>query len=329
MENYKDEIRSSRKGCLGSSDASMLARIANAGIVPKSAYKRLAICKGLVDYEEIPTNSAMAFGDFIEMEIYKNISASDDRYQSNPLWVSDKFSRKNVKLISHPDIVLMDDATKTIYIYEVKTTQDTVANTKYVYKAQLYTHYIIGKEKAEKQGRWKIKLYLIHYDTNGLDLTQPFEFDPNRISKHEVRFNSQVFDAAKGMDIVSSFLEDMTEYYDGDEIDESYLPEHIKAKFDALAVAVADVKEKEAKIKAFKEMLYDFLLEKDIKSIKGVNFTITRIDPTLSVSTDYKAIFEKEIAEKTPYKARRLAQKYRKETKKSGYVAIKEKVSNK
>ena len=37
----------------------------------------------------------------------------------------------------------------------------------------------------------------------------------------------------------------------------------------------------------------------------------------------------KEIAEKTPYKARRLAQKYRKETKKSGYVAIKEKVSNK
>ena len=326
--DYKDEIRNTRRGCLGSSDAAMLARIANANSVPKSALKRLAVCKGLVDYEEVPTNAAMAFGDFAENEIYKSILATDERYLSNPMWVSEKFSRKNVKLISHPDIVLFDEEKKTIFVYEVKATQDDIANTKQTYKAQLYVHYTIGKEKANKMGKWKIKVYLIHYDTNGLDLTKPFEFDPNRVSKSEVRFNVPVFDVGKGMDIVSAYLEDMTEYYDGDEIDEAYLPEHIKAKFDALAVAVAEVKARETKIKAFKEMLYDFLCEKNIKSIKGTNFTITRVDPTKQVSTDYKSLFENEIAAKTPLKARRLAAKYRKETKKSGYVSIKEKVNN-
>ena len=129
------------------------------------------------------------------------------------------------------------------------------------------------------------------------------------------------------MDIVSKFLDDMNEYYAGDEIDETYLPVEIKEQFDALAVMVAEVKERENKIADFKAKLYKFLNEKDIKSIKGEKFTITRVDESVVASTDYKALFENEIAAKTPRKAKRLAAKYRKETKKKGYVTIKEKVS--
>ena len=44
MENYKEEIANTRKGCLGSSDGKTLAQIATLGIVPKSAYKRMAGC---------------------------------------------------------------------------------------------------------------------------------------------------------------------------------------------------------------------------------------------------------------------------------------------
>lgn len=326
MENYKDEIRASRKGCLGSSDATMLARIANAGVVPKSAYKRLAVCKGLIEHEDVPVNAAMAAGDFIENEIFKYISATDDRYLSNPMWVSKKYSRHNVKLISHPDIVLMDEKTKTIYIYEVKTTSEPVEATKYLYKAQLYVHNIIGKEIAAEK-KWRVKVFLLHYDTNGLDLTQGIEFDPSRLTKSVVRFHVAPFDVNLGMDIVSKFLDDMNEYYAGDEIEESYLPIEIKEQFDALAVMVAEVKERENKIADFKAKLYKFLNEKDIKSIKGEKFTITRVDESVVASTDYKALFENEIAAKTPRKAKRLAAKYRKETKKKGYVTIKEKVS--
>ena len=62
--NYKEEIVSSRKGAMGGSDATMLAQIASIGFVPKSAQKRLAICKGLIEREDIVT-TAMAFGDYI------------------------------------------------------------------------------------------------------------------------------------------------------------------------------------------------------------------------------------------------------------------------
>ena len=62
MEDYKIDIEQSRKGNLGSSDARMLQQIAELGVVPKSAVKRLAIVKGLAENDNVYT-PAMAFGD--------------------------------------------------------------------------------------------------------------------------------------------------------------------------------------------------------------------------------------------------------------------------
>ena len=120
VKDYKNEIAATRVGCIGSSDGKMLSQIAALGTIPKSAYKRLAVVKGLIPQVEIPKNSAIQAGDDLEMIVYSHLKAQDPRYESNPLWVSEKYSTKNCKLISHPDLVLQDDASKVLNVYDYK-----------------------------------------------------------------------------------------------------------------------------------------------------------------------------------------------------------------
>ena len=320
---YKNEIAATRKGSLGSSDGRMLAQIASLGCVPKSAYKRLAVVKGLIPHDEIPKNAAIIAGDTIENIVFDNLKSQDPRYESNPLWVSEKYSRKNCKLISHPDYVLQDEARKIINIYECKTTKHSVAETRQTYKAQLYLHYQHGLERAKKLGDdWKVRLFLVHYSTEGLDLTEGIEYDPSRLTVKEVRFSEKYFDVAKAMDIVDDFLETFDSYYEGDEVNADLLPEKVKSQFENVAAMLVEIKERENKVKAFKEYLYKFMLEKDIKSIKNPYFSITRVDATVSKSFDAKKFIE-DIKKVHPRKANKIVAQYTKTQNRSGFVNIK------
>lgn len=329
MEDYKDDVAKSRVGCLGSSDGKMLQQISALGYVPKSAYKRLAVCKGLVEQEDIPRTAAIKAGDEMEMLIYKHLSSNDPRYQSNPKWVSEKYSYANVKLIAHPDLVLKDDARKTLFVYEVKTTKYSVEETRQTYKAQLFIEYILGKEVCETLGRdWNVKLFLVHYDTNNLNLAQlmaenALEIDPTRLTVKEVRFTSTAyFDIKKSMGIVDEFLETFTEYYEGDEVDANLLPANIKSQFEDIAVAFQEMEDRKVRVEAFKKRLYDFMVEKNIKSIKNDFFSITRVDPTESKTFDGKRYLE-DLSKAHPRKANKIAKNYTKTTKRSGYATIK------
>lgn len=321
--DYKQEIASTRVGCLGSSDAALLARIDNAGGIPKSAKKRLAVVKGLLPNEEIPQTAAIRAGDAMELAIYEHLSAQNDGYQSNPLWVSRAYSKRNVKLISHPDIVFEDINTKTLYVYEVKTTKKSVEETKNTYRAQLYIHNIIAKERAAENGKdWKVKLFLVHYDTSGLDLEQDIEFDPSRMTLHEIRMWAKVFDVDKAMTITDNYLETLTEYYDEDEVDANLLPANVKQEFDRITNVLIEIKEREQKVEEFKKTLYAFLKEKNIKSIKNEVFSVTRIDDTQSIGFDHKRFLE-DYAKEHRNLYRKLIRKYEKVTNRKGYVLIK------
>ena len=329
MENYKDDVAQSRVGCLGSSDGKMLAQICALGYVPKSAYHRLAVCKGLVEQEDIPMTAAVKAGDAMEMLIYKHLSANDPRYESNPRWVSKKYSVPNVTLIAHPDMVLKDDARKTLYIYETKTTKYTVEETRQSYKAQLFIEYIIGKELCEEYGKdWNVKLSLVHYNTDGLDLAQlladdALELDPTRLTVKEVRFTStNFFDIKKSLGIVDTFLATFTEYYEGEEIDADMLPANVKTQFTDIAVALQEIKEREKAVEDFKKRLYDFMVEKDIKSISNDFFSISRVDPTESKTFDGKKYLE-ELGKTHPRKAKKILAEFTKTTKRKGYATIK------
>lgn len=327
MEDYKQDIAETRKGCLGSSDAKLLAQVASAGIVPKSAYKRLAVVKGLTPNEEIPRTAAVVAGDIIEQAIFAHISSVEDGYESNPRWESKKFSRKNVKLISHPDIVFQDNVKKILFIYEVKTTKRSLMETKDAYKEQLYIHYIHGKERCAKLGKgWRVKLFLVHYSTDGLDLeNEGVEFDPSRLSLAECR-PRPLFNVALAMDIIDDFLSGFTEYYQ-DEIEEEYLPANVRDEFAAISTVMQEIKEREQKIEAFKAKLYKFLCEKNIKIIKSELFSISRIDESEVHQFDSKKHLD-DFAKTHPVAYKRLVAKYDKCVQRKGYAKITMKKEN-
>ena len=68
QQDYKNEIRSSRCGALGSSDGKLIISVAESGVIPKFAYKRLAVCKGLIEQEDIPrTHSINVNGEMAQL----------------------------------------------------------------------------------------------------------------------------------------------------------------------------------------------------------------------------------------------------------------------
>ena len=331
QQDYKNEIRNTRCGSLGSSDGKLILQVAESGVIPKSAYKRLAVCKGLIVQEDIPYTAAVRAGDELEMLVFEHLKANEDRYQSNPCWVSKTYSRKNVNLLAHPDIVLQDDEKKVLNVYEVKCTKFTFEQTKDTYKAQLIIHWVIANEIAKELGGYKVRLSLAHYSTNGTNLEDGFEFDPSRLTVKTLRNMeklSKSYHLSEAMDIIDNFLETFTEYYEDEEIQSTYLPEKVKEEFDAISNVLSEIKEREQKVDEFKQKLFGFMVDKGVKSIKSDTWSITRVDATESVSVDYKAIFINEIEKKRPYVARRLKEEYKKTTPRKGYVTIKTNKNN-
>jgi hypothetical protein len=321
--DYKQDIRQTRLNSLGSSDAKMLQQIAVLGSVPRSAYKRLAVCKGLIEQTEIPYTDAVRFGDEIEQAIFGYLSETCNGYVSNPLWVSNKYSRKNCKCITHPDIVRFDYENKVLYVYEVKASRYTTTQVRSEYEYQLLHHWLLANEKVkELDGNWKVKLFLVHYQTDGLDLSQSQEFDVERLTIKQLRFgNTKTYELAKAMDIVDAFLEDFNEFYEGDEIDSTYLPEKVKQEFDTITNVLAEIKERETKVEEFKVRLFDFMKAHDVKSIKNESWSITRVDPTESCQFDSKA-FLQDYATKHPRAYKKLVSGFEKVVKRKGSVQI-------
>jgi hypothetical protein len=123
------------------------------------------------------------------------------------------------------------------------------------------------------------------------------------------------------MDIINDFLVGFNEYYDGDEIESEYLPEKVKQEFDAITTILSEIKEREAKVEEFKTRLYDFMKEHDIKSIKSIDWGITRVDSSESRQFDSKA-FLSEYATKHPRLYQKLVKSYEKVVKRKGSVQI-------
>ena len=325
MEEYKVNILNTRKGCLGGSDAKMLSGIASMGYVPASAKKRLAVCKGLIEHENI-TSRVMQYGDYIETMVYESLHSKDERWQSNPCLVSDKYSRKNVKCIDHVDFLLVDDKKKEVTIGDCKASKLSTVEVRNEYKAQLAHHRLMGAELCAKLGKgYKLKLVLCHYNMDGVDVDAPFAFDPERLTVQGIKPASLDYDLPTAMDIANDYLETLDAWYEGDEIDADYLPANVKDEFNAITDVLAEIKERETKVEEFKAKLADFMESHGIKFVKCPTWSITYVAPSQSISVDYKTMAEKELFEGHPTKARRLMGKYKKTTNKKAYVTIRTK----
>ena len=323
MEDYKSDIIATRTGCLGGSDAKLIQGIAIANKIPQSAMKRLAVCKGLAEQPQF-TNPAIEFGNYVESMVFESLHSQDKRWQSNPCLVSTKYSRPNCKVIDHIDFYLQDDEKKVLILGECKGTRLTYEKTYDEYKWQLLHHYLLGCEKAKELGGYKVKVMLCHYCTEGIDLTQPFDFDPSRLTVKTLRNMeklSKSYHIAEAMDIIDNFLETFNEFYE-DEVDGNLLPEKVKNEFDQVTTFLTEIKEREKKVDDFKKKLTKFMVSKGIKGIKNDAWSITLVNESESVSVDYKAIFANEIEAKKPRVANKLKKQYKKVTKKKAYIKI-------
>lgn len=324
MNEHKSDIIATRTGCLGGSDARLIQSIAEAGKIPQSAMKRLAVCKGLAEQPQF-TNQAIEFGNYVESMVFESLHSQDERWQSNPCLVSTKYSRPNCKVIDHVDFFLQDDEKKVLVLGECKGTRSTYEQTYDEYRWQLMHHYLLGCEKAKELGDYKVKVMLCHYLTDGIDLTQHFEFDPSRLTVKTLRNMeklSKSYRIAEAMDLIEAFLEDFNEYYDGDEIPYELLPANVQGQFDDITTLLTEIKEREDKVAVFKEKLYSFLAEKNIKSIRNEAWSITRVDPTESKQFDSKRYLE-DFAAKHPRQFKKMRSEYEKTVRKKGFVTIK------
>ena len=329
MNEAKQEIIATRTGCLGGSDARLIQSIAEAGKIPQSAMKRIAVCKGLAEQPQF-TNPAIEFGNYVESMVFESLHSQDKRWQSNPCLVSTKYSKPNCKVIDHVDFFLQDDEKKVIILGECKATRSTYEQTYDEYRWQLLHHYLLGCEMAKELVGYKVKVMLCHYCTDGIDLTQPFEFDPSRLTVKTLRNMeklSKSYHLAEAIDIIDNFLETFTEYYE-DEVDGNLLPEKVKTEFDQVTTFLTEIKEREKKVEDFKKRLTEFMVSKGIKGIKTDAWAITLVNESESVSVDYKAIFANEIEAKKPRIANRLKKQYKKVTKKKAYCMIKVRDNN-
>lgn len=319
---YKQDIIQTRTGNVGSSDARMLQQIAELGQVPKSAYKRMAVIKGLAENEDI-TTPAMRFGDYIENQVFANLKATGENWQSNPCVYSKKYKRTNVGCLTHIDFLLQDDENKVLTVGECKATKLSFEQARHEYAFQLYHHFLLAQELAKSLGGYKIKVVLCVYDANDVDYDN-HEFDPSRLTVKQLRNiekEANTYRLSDAMDIINDFLENFNEYYEGDEIESEYLPEKVRQEFDTITTILAEIKERETKVEEFKARLYEFMLSHDIKSIKNEAWGITRVDATESRQFDSKA-FLSDYAAKHPRLYQKLVKSYEKVVKRKGSVQI-------
>jgi hypothetical protein len=324
--DYKEGIRKSRYGCLGGSDGRILERISVCGYVPKSSYKRMAVVKGLIEQEDRVVTGAMSYGDYIEGCVYRYLSdARGGSVESNPLWESEVYSRRNVRLICHPDFVYADKAKKVLNVYECKCTKFGIEETKGTYRAQLFIEHEIAEEVVKGYGKgWKVRMFLVHYNTEGLDLgcDDIPVFDADRLTVVNLSIRRGVFGLGKAMDIADAFLEDFDFYAEGDEVDARYLPENVSKRFSDVARVLNEIKEKEQEVEEFKAKLYDFLSKRGVKKVKFDDIAFSVVEPQSTTRVDYKGIFEKEIMSKHPRKGARMMRENAIKSERNGYIKI-------
>lgn len=176
---------------------------------------------------------------------------------------------------------------------------------------------MLAKEYLKSiKGRWALDFELCHYCT-----ANHTEFDPANITMKKIKFNTSRFDIGYSMDIIDSYVSKLDCYYSDDIVESSMLPTNVQQQFELMTTILHEIKERETKVEEFKRKLYEFLVSHDIKAIKSDAFNITRVDPTESVSFDYKAFLD-DYAKEHPTLQKRLVKTYQKRTQRKGFAKI-------
>lgn len=307
---HKQEIINTRVGGLGSSDAKMVAKIAERGYLLDSDKDRLAVMLGLKEQPQF-TNDAIELGNHIESLVFDVIKAKFSNAVSNIKYKAEDMSKQyGFDIINHIDYEVESD-TELIW-FENKATKIGLDATMSEYKYQMWWHMMLLRMKAKSIGK-EPQIYLTHYDTN--DWNGEFDADKLSIIPYPIPASSEPFKRFhEGLAIIAKEIENF-EYKPKDGvIHVSQLPSEVNDKMQMIADYLRTIKEYNEKIDAFKARMLELMEHTNTKSIITDAFTMTYVEPSTSITFD-KAKFEKDHPE--------MVAQYQRTTKRKGYINIK------
>lgn len=183
---HQQEIASSRKGCLGGSDAAMILKVARNGIeaLSNTDVKRLRVMLGLEEREDFGGNAATNAGHLFED--YVQVSLSEHARKEHRF---DGMQFRNFKMIAHADYYEQDYQR----VCECKFVQKPTEKVLQQYYAQLQWYYLFDGVDA---------VMLIH----GTGTAEPFAVDS--LNVQQVDYNEVVCeDIMQGLRVIDNWCD--------------------------------------------------------------------------------------------------------------------------
>lgn len=256
---HQQEIASSRKGCLGGSDAAMVLKVARNGIesLSNTDIKRLRVMLGLEEREDFggsaATNAGHLFEDYVQVLLSEN-ARKEHRF--------DGMQFRNFKIIAHADYYEQYHQRVCECKFVQKPTEKVLAQ----YFGQLQWYYLFGGVDA---------VMLIH----GTGTAEPFKADS--VNVQPVDYNYQICeDIMQGLYTIDDwcdwYLSQGTTEWRNEEFADTELMElltsykSIKSTIDALTPQLDELRQK---IEAYME-------EHRIASSRSYGVQVTYKQPT-------------------------------------------------
>lgn len=299
-----EEIKKTRIGGFGSSDAQMILKIAKNGCLNDADKNRIAIMLSLKETTKFSTFET-EYGKEVEEKIFEFLKISYPHIVSNPYYKSEILSNTyGFDIFNHIDYEVEDK--ENLIWFENKATIENLEETEKKYKAQLLWHWFLGTEKAKKLNK-KFSLILSHYYIKDKN----YYFDLFNLNKKEIIFDCKN-PFLKGFEVIQKELPSF-EFVEKEEISDTLLPEILQSNINFIFNSLIKIKEYENKIEIFKQQLLDFMEFNNIKSINNDFLKITVVGATVSNTFD-STKFKKDFPE--------LSEKYNKSSNKKSYLKI-------
>lgn len=158
QEQHQQEIKATRVGGFGGSDAAMFLRIAKKGGVDglsNTDLYRIAVAMGIKPYVPVPPTEAMNNGHIFEDSYARYLDAQGKPYQREVKLIAE-CQPENFHIFAHADFVFQEKVYKTndtfIFVHECKFIQDQATTVEEVaknYQAQLQWYYMLGADYVD------------------------------------------------------------------------------------------------------------------------------------------------------------------------------------
>ena len=247
-QEHAQEIKNTRVGGLGGSDAAILMKIGEYGLaaLTMTDNKRLATMLGLSEQNDwggnAYTNAGHMFEDYAERVLPFNANYKREEFIERKLALS-------FKTFAHADFTERNDENglERLTVVECKFVQNTTANTISKYYAQLQWYYLLGADTV-----------VLYHGTGTVDPFEVHECEAVQVERDEVAIKTLL----NGIEILDKAIRDGWKPENVEKVDIEDTPKPIQnafARWQEIKVKKAELEiaEKEASAEV-KEYLEDF-----------------------------------------------------------------------